>query len=396
MKKIMFVGLHHKKNDPRLFHREIKLIKERIEDIEVYMVTKASKGDIDKRVTHNNEKFSIGDIQIRHIEINYKKSHGMNLIMRLYQKLYLAYYYFKLCKSIKPNIIQASDARELLTTLFLSVITNASIIYDSHEDYVSQVLDYESKSIKNYLKATKLFLYELLLIRSYDSIFCTDEFLYNKYRKKLYSAKNVTLLRNFPYVEKFNKKVFKEKNALKLVYIGFVNEYRGVLECANYVEKYNNENKTKRITLDVYSPKSEIVDKLYKSGKIEYIPWIDYNDLMIKLKNDYDIGICLWHPIKKFQRNLPLKNFDYMGVGLPIITSNFGNLKVHMDKSDAGICIDPFSYEEFKDAINIMFDSTKREDFSIKGLEYSTREASFQSEGIRYIEIISSLMSNNS
>lgn len=132
----------------------------------------------------------------------------------------------------------------------------------------------------------------------------------------------------------------------------------------NYLLEYND----RKLSFYVYSPDHEIIQQLRDSGKINHIPWIDHNDLMDKLISEYDVGICLWHPIQKFQRNLPLRNFDYMGVGLPIISSKFSNLKLHLEKSGAGICNNPFHYDDFERAIRIMFSPKNVKNFRIMAL----------------------------
>src|SRR4029078_461855 len=98
----------------------------------------------------------------------------------------------------------------------------------------------------------------------------------------------------------------------------------------------------------------------------------------------YDVVVCLWHPLEKFHRNLPLKNFDYMGIGLPILTSNFGNLAKYAILSGAAICIDPLSYPEFEAAVLELFNTEKREELGRNGLEYTRSLASFEREAAGY------------
>ncbi|WP_066175333.1 glycosyltransferase [Bacillus marinisedimentorum] len=393
MNRILYIGIHHRKNDPRLFYREIRLIKNKFPKSDIYIITRRSVNNSSKPVIHFSEELTVDNNIVNHIEIQYDNLQNMGILAKLKHKMKTGMYYLRICKELNADVIQASDARELLSSLIIAKVSGAKTIYDSHEDYVRQILDYQKKSVKTYLLALKLFLYEFLFIRFYDIVFCTDEFLLDKYKKMQYSAKSVNILRNFPYIEDKHKKKFQDKDTLKLVYIGGVNEHRGVIECANYVEKFNENHIEKKLIFDVFSPPNEITEELVKKGFINHTSWIDYKDLMELLKS-YDVGVCLWHPIKKFYRNLPLKNFDYMGSGLPIITSNFGNLKRHMDKSDAGICIDPLNYSDFENAIIKLFDPQNREKYSENGIYYSKSEASFQNEGKRYAEFIEKRLEN--
>ncbi len=390
MKKILFLGFHHNVNDPRLVYREMALIKSKCNDLKIFMIQK--KKEKIKTIKIRTKKIFFFNNEFTNIEVIFPKKKNL-IFWRIIQKLQLIRKINKIIKEIQPDIIQASHAGELLISFISGRRVNANLIYDSHEDYFNQILEYQGKTLKAYIKAIYIFLYELILIRFHDKVFCTDEYLLQKYCKPFYGAKEVSLMRNFPYV--FNKrginKGFYEKKRLKLVYIGSVNKFRGVLECANYVKKFNKRFKDKNLTLDVFAAKSEIIEKLKREKLINYHPYINYLDLL-KMMELYDLGVCLWLPIKKYFRNLPLKNFDYMGVGLPIITSNFGNLKIYIERSKSGICIDPKSYIQFERAVLEMFDTKKRKRFSDNGKAFVKESASFQKEGEEYLNYIGKIL----
>jgi acetyltransferase-like isoleucine patch superfamily enzyme len=177
---------------------------------------------------------------------------------------------------------------------------------------------------------------------------------------------------------------------LRLVYIGGVNRHRGVIETAQYVSKFNTNSNDKKLEFTVYSPDHEIIRELVKQGALQHIHWIDYDKLMAELSN-YDIGTCLLLPIKKFYRNLPVKNFDYMSQGLPFITSNFGNLAKYVILSGGGVCVNPKSYLEFENAIMPMFEGNYRRRLGERGYDWVRREGNFELEGANYVKIFSSI-----
>lgn len=388
---ILFLALHHRINDPRLFYREINAIKTKMPGSQVFILT-VSNNSKKKHVIHSEETIFFQEHKIIHIDIKHptiKKNSIIGRLQTIGLKAKIFYAIVSICRDLKLDIIQASDARELFITNLTSKVCNCKIIYDSHEDYFRQFLDYKG-GYKNYILAYHVLLSEILYVRCFSAVFCTDEFLLQKYNQKLYGAKNVNLLRNYPYFLSSNERIIKNQDTLRLVYIGGVNKYRGVIECAKYVEIFNHEFSDKKLVFDIYSPKTAITENLKQKEYINHIEWIDYIDLMNKLY-EYDIGICLWLPIKKFYRNLPLKNFDYMATGLPIITSNFGNLLKYMKESQSGICINPNSYQEFKEAILQMFDPNIRKKYSANGFTWVREHGSFEIESKEYINIIQNL-----
>jgi glycosyltransferase involved in cell wall biosynthesis len=294
-------------------------------------------------------------------------------------------------KLLHPDVIQASDVREIKLCLSMKKRLKCRAIYDSHEDYSRQIIDYaDSIKLRTLKEAFVFWFSEMRRIRQFDAVFCTDDYLHKKYRQPLYGARNVFLLRNFPY--KINMMVkethFETKNELKLVYIGGVNKYRGVIECAEFCERFNTEsNNNQKLHFTIYGPNNEIIESLKKRDLIQHFEWIEYIDLMNAL-SQYDVGVCLWHPIPKFYRNLPLKNFDYMAAGLPILTSNFGNLAKYLNESESGIGIEPTKYDEFKKAIITLFEPKIRFRFSQSGQKWVSKSGNFKNESKEYVSII--------
>jgi glycosyltransferase involved in cell wall biosynthesis len=294
--------------------------------------------------------------------------------------------YADLAASLSPTVVQASDARELALAYMICQRTGARLVYDSHEDYFNQVYEYNNKSARALVAASFLHWEELRFVRRCDAVFCTDEFLIQRYTKGVYRASNVTLLRNFPLeaVASADEREFRDTDQLRLVYIGGVDRWRGVLQCAEYCGRFNREHPRQRLTFTIYGPEHPLLHDLTACDWVEHIAWINYPDLMTILPK-YDVGVCLWQPLRKFHRNLPIKNFDYMACGLPVITSNFGNLKRHIEDTGAGYAIDPCSYDCFAEAIKAMFNPHTREAFSRAGVRWVRTEGNFVKEGASYV-----------
>jgi glycosyltransferase involved in cell wall biosynthesis len=389
---VLFIGQKHRINDPRLAYREIRVLKKNIPGIEIYFFQYSHVKGIKKnyarsfpRVIHSREY--VAGITVQKIIVEdcaaspfdfWKRLSGFNAkrIIRTLEHFF---------GGVPISVIQASDVRELAFAAQLGKVLKSRIFYDSHEDYIRQAIDYRRKSLKAYIKAATFLYIENKFIRDCDHVFCADESLKKKYTRKHYAAKKVALLRNFPVVESDARleREYKQTKSLKLVYIGGVNKYRGVIEAAQYTMRFNEKNIDRRLHLTVYSTPNKITRYLEDRYGVTHHEWIDYAALMKELDN-FDVGICLWLPIKKFHLNLPLKNFDYMSVGLPFITSNFGNLQKYVQISGSGLCIDPTSYLSFEQAAGKLFDSEYRRQLGENGFEWTKREGNFLSESVQY------------
>lgn len=384
MKKFIFIGFNHNLHGPRLFYRQMRVLKEKSSNCEIMFVTNEIINGNDTIIEEKD--INVLSFKVKHIHIKIggarkrirqlHKQSAYKKMLPVLRRLFCEY---------RPDVIQASDVRELRIVRMASKEISCKIVYDSHEDYIRQAIDFNNNNrLIGYVIAFKHLCDEMLYVRSYDAVFCTDDFLLKKYKNWIYGAKSVNLLRNYPFEANLTVR-YKRKDTIRLVYIGNVNKHRGVIECAEYVHKYNLRNSKRKLRLTIISKENSLLKWLKEKKMVEVVNWMNYDQLMKHLKK-YDIGVCLWMPIPKFFRNLPLKNFDYMSVGLPILTSNFGNMKRYLEGANAGICIDPRNYEQFERAIDVFFNEEKRMECGLSGCEWVKESGNFVEEAKRYVE----------
>ncbi|MGB4215649.1 MAG: glycosyltransferase [Thermacetogeniaceae bacterium] len=68
------------------------------------------------------------------------------------------------------------------------------------------------------------------------------------------------------------------------------------------------------------------------------------------------IGLALLKPIPNYYESYPTKLFEYMALGLPVITSNFPLYRQVVEKEKCGICVDPESPEETAQAVQYLLE----------------------------------------
>lgn len=394
--KMVFIGLYHRPNDPRLFHRQMRLLKQELPSVQLYFLSR--KGLLDFATIERGRRQAFRDkgSDIDEIWSRPTKQHPLLGLPTKRLRAIVSFFVMTRClRKTRPAIIQASDVREIVLSILGRLLTGATIIYDGHEDYFRQQLDYSRSKILMIPKALLLAGIEILFLRFFDAVFCTDDFLLKRYRRRRYGSKQVFLLRNFPPRQMVGRpRTATNKQHLELVYVGGVNSHRGVVETAKYVARFNQEHYSARsLRFTVYAPPGDLTVWLQRRFGTNYRPWIDYQDLMRELAQ-YDIGVCLWKNIVKFRRNLPMKNFDYMAAGLCILTSDFGLLKEYAADSGACICIDPMNYQQFKDAMVRFFSGEERKRFADSGQSYVDNYASFEREATDYVNALEFFLSH--
>ena len=367
MSKFVFIGSAHFPNDPRLYYRTIYNLKKHT-DCVVYWIN--TRRDI-----------SIG--KLAHID------HIFNCLNPLS--------FVKTLKKIRPDYVQISDPREVLYFLAAKLYSKAKLIYDSHEDYkgLAGIAIHKKKSVVNYLVYYSINFIEHLIAKNTDFVLCTDPNIHSRLSR--FNARTY-IVYNFVETDwlpaEIPPKFEGSDQHLKLLYIGSYNPFRGVRETIEYVLKFNNDEKNGgvKLSLHIYTRTDRLPfnknesDDFLKQGVFfhNYVPL----ESLYREMGNYDVGTCIWLDIPKHRSNAPIKNFEYMALGLPLITSDFGLMKYYAEESGTGYCIDPTSYEQFFKAIIYYSDPTNIKKSSIRGLEFTKDHNFYKEFKNSYLEIL--------
>ena len=156
------------------------------------------------------------------------------------------------------------------------------------------------------------------------------------------------LIRNYPIISKIDDALPIKKNNDKLtfIYVGGLTRIRGIKEVCESVKEFPNELQL----FLVGNWESEVYQNTCLSvGKnIEYLGLKPLGEVYSIMKTA-DVGIATLYPEKNYLNSLPIKAFEYMACGLPIIMSNFPYwIKEFKNNS---LFVNPNKIEEIKKAI---------------------------------------------
>jgi glycosyltransferase involved in cell wall biosynthesis len=233
------------------------------------------------------------------------------------------------------------------------------IIYDVHEDYGDMLRYYHRK--KGLLKWFT-FLYAMIIDRNekrrtktYDYYLHVTKEIQEKFAYVNPGVKSALIL-NYSNLKPLNDQYAIEKK-YDILYSGLISYNRGALEIIKAANILNRTYSDVRILFLGEFESSEF-EKLFKKSISEsnledtviYHPYVIQN----KVSTYYcqsKIGVCTLHPIKKFHNSIPIKIFEYMSFGMPVIASNFAYMEFYIQETGAGILVDPLSPEEIADAV---------------------------------------------
>lgn len=244
---------------------------------------------------------------------------------------------------------------ELIPCGLLLRLMGKQVIWDVHENIAEDIFD--KPWIRNQKRAYGIFHFFEKLACKYFYIVLAEK-SYEKRYKQL--AKHCTTVQNFCDINFF--KHYEQahfRNVKSVFYIGIILENRGILQIIEALNLLRLKGKIFEFHCvgELYSDLESKIKALpyYKAveGQLHFHGRLSLEE-GYKYAQHCSIGLCIIWPMKNSIESYPTKLFEYMTVGLPVITSNFPLYRAVIEQNNSGQCIDPFSAIALSDAIESM------------------------------------------
>ena len=326
--------------DPRII-KSIKAI-DKLSWIEVYGI-----GIQDS--SHNSRRFETKDsIDINSIALKLfskKLTFLPNILRHLFTLLEFLLRSFFIINKFKPSVIHCHDTLALpIAILFKVFHSKLKVIYDAHE------LGSNRNGIDNFFSKIVYF-FEKITWRFIDHFISVSPSIIKWYEEE-YGRKKNTLILNSPEIEtkktensnSFRKKFLINDDEKLFIYVGEINKGRGI---TNLLEIFKDLKS--RILFLGYGPLvNKVKDFENNYSNIHYHEAVE-PDSLISLIQEADVGLCLVERVSLSDYFcLPNKLFEYAFAGLPVIASDFPDIKFLVEKYDLGFCCDSGSIKDVK------------------------------------------------
>jgi glycosyltransferase involved in cell wall biosynthesis len=354
----------HPRFDSRIYYKQLKSLKKLTND--VCLVVADGKG---------NELTSDG-IQI----IDAGKPRGrINRFLAARKKVY------KKASEINADIYQFHDPELLKYGLKLKR-KGKKVIYDSHEDAPRQILN------KPYLKFLPKTLIsgiveknENKIVAELDHVLCATDHITHRFQKY---NQNAFTIRNYPVIDELKADINWDEKENKVCYVGAIARTRGIREMADAV----NKSKATFELAGKFSSdalKQEILDQ--DGDKIKFYGFAD-RSLVRKIYRKSKAGLVTLHPTVSYKDALPVKMFEYMLAGVPVITSNIPLWEGIIREAECGLAVNPFNTDEIAAAIDkIISDDVLAEKMGRNGQQAIMEKYNWQNEEKKLLEIYAKL-----
>jgi len=254
------------------------------------------------------------------------------------------------------------------------------VIYDAHEDTPLQI-DYQHWIPAVVKPVYKLFyrLLEKIAGWCFDAIIVAEPVI-----ARYFPSSKVTLVRNFPRVDSFMQQVNYEDRDGSLLYVGLLSKPRGVVEMLEGHQIASQKINIPFILGGKFAPAS-LEREMLEKYKVDYRGWLPYES-MIKTLYTSSIGIIVPHPIERYKTNYPVKLFEYMATGMPVIVSAEGESASFVREADCGVLVNPGDPQQIADAIvKLSTEKTLAAEMGARGRRLIVDVYNWESEAMKLI-----------
>lgn len=259
----------------------------------------------------------------------------------------------KLAKEIKPDLVHFHDVELLRLAIPLKRL-GIKVVYDSHEDTPKQILSkyyiplFWRKPIAQAFKT-----YEHWVTSKIDLVVGATPEITGNFERRGLNAINVN---NFPLLSEF--KHLEARKAQKqnvICYAGGISIIRSIEQMIAVAQR--KKDIIVRVAGRWADEKAQaIVEGPNVPENFEFLGVIDREGIA-KLYEQSIAGFVALHPAPNHMESLPIKMFEYMAAGVPVIASNFPVWQRIVEESGCGFCVDPFDIDAIVECIDFLIEN---------------------------------------
>ncbi len=343
--KVCQFTIIHRLEDERIFHKECMSLSKQ------HDVTLVSTSEI------SSERNGINVVGIGYPKSSFERFRKIFSIIPLLLRQ-------------KADVYHFHDPELIFTGFILKKIFGKKVVYDVHEYYTEKLQGRNFRrlsSIKKPLIKTWSWL-EKWIANQLDLTVSADPVTAQQFTK----TKSI-VIGNFPPLSFVNgsqpKTGKQEDDDFRVVYVGTIHEHRGLRKAVEAIQKVKYPNVKLHIIGESRYP--ELTQLFQSSPRVVYHGRIPWEKLNIELKK-CSVGLALLQPTPSFiycpGENI-VKLFEYAGMGIPYLISNFPRLTNFVNEHGGGLLVDPTNTDDIARAIERLYeDKVLYQNLSAEGI----------------------------
>ncbi|AOG12836.1 MULTISPECIES: glycosyltransferase family 4 protein [unclassified Agrobacterium] len=212
------------------------------------------------------------------------------------------------------------------------------VIFDAHEDVPKQILGkhYLPRMLRGSI-AGSFAIFERFICRYTDGIIAATPTIREKFQAFHSHVEDVN---NFPLVGELDPPKQHKLSGTGVCYIGSIAGIRGIREVVRALELSRSD--AHLLLAGGFAETDTEAEVRAAAGwcKVEYLGILGREGVKEVLAGSV-AGLVTLYPTANYLDSLPIKMFEYMAAGIPVIASNFPLWREIVDGNHCGVCVDP-------------------------------------------------------
>lgn len=255
---------------------------------------------------------------------------------------------FNEVRKSKGSVIHFHDP-ELLPIALLLRWLEFDVVYDAHEDVPRQILS--KPWIPRLMRKPISWLFELFenfAAARMSAVVAATPTIGARFDKV---CLKVRIVNNYPILSEFNP--FKAKSSAKVIcYVGGISRVRGIVELVAALEFMPGVKLLLAGKFQSESLRAEL-ESMPGWRQVEYRGVVERKEIA-SIMAESSIGVVTLWPIANYLDSLPIKMFEYMAAGLPVLASDFPLWRGLVADTGAGVCVNPKDPIKISEAVASM------------------------------------------
>jgi glycosyltransferase involved in cell wall biosynthesis len=368
-KKVMIFSSVHGYNDSRIFHKQAVSLARAGYDVELHAIA-----DFEERTEQG--------VRIMGIPPHKNKLH----------RLAAGWTLFRRAMKSRADFYHFHDPELLPWGVLVHWLTGAPVIYDAHEDLPKQIhtKPWIPAKIRGIVSRV-VHKVEKGLARRLPAVVTATESIRNQFAGA--GVRRVQVIKNYPLPLPRLERNAEEDDVNRVLYVGgisYLRGYREMIAMMDHLPKELNAELHLIGPLQHIAPEDQdrealAAKRVYLHGRI---PFEEVQQWLMKGK----VGLVCLHPVENYRESLPIKLFEYMAAGLPVIATDFPLWREIVEGSRCGFLVNPLNPEEMAEKVAMLLsDEAKRREMGENGRRAHEEVYNWQVEEQKLLQLYQEL-----
>lgn len=248
----------------------------------------------------------------------------------------------------RPQIAHFHDPELLPWAIFLRLF-GIKVVYDVHEDYPEAV----SQNYRLPLIARKVLPPVVRLVEWVGGQLMNGIVTVTPAIAERFPRHRTVMVRNFPMMSEFHSprgRTMRDRPP-EVAYVGTITLNRNILGMIDAVELAKTSGAILRLAGHFTVATDEAVATKHPGWeRVKYDGWVSRQDIANILAS-VRAGLVVLKPVEHEMLGYPIKLFEYMAAGVPVIASDFPVWRQIVDEEGCGLLVDPMDPQAIANAI---------------------------------------------